>query len=71
MDNPELIDKYDGKLRQIMLDMRHDGIPHKTIYYIFKNLTNELEIMAKSELALSPSEKPEKGHEIDIRASLH
>jgi len=54
MDNPELVDKYIGQLRQIMLDMRHDGIPHRTIHHVFSELTKDLETMALAEEELSP-----------------
>jgi len=64
MDNPELIDKYDDQLRQIMLDMRHDGIPHRTIHHVFSECAKDLEIMAKAEVELNlvAPEKPKKGH---------
>jgi len=48
-DNPQLTDKYDAQLRQIMLDMRHDGIPHRTIHHLFITLTKDLEIMTRAE----------------------
>lgn len=65
MDNPKVIEKYDDQLRQIMLDMRHDGIPHKTIHHVFSELTKDLAIMAKAEgeLSLARPEKPRKGHQ--------
>jgi len=58
-DNPELIEKYDGELRQIMLNMRHDGIPHRTIHHVFDTCTKDLETMAYAEEGLS-SHAPEK-----------
>ena len=54
MDNPDLIDKYDAQLRQIMLDMRHDGIRHKVIHDVFETCTKDLKIMAIAEGELNP-----------------
>ena len=48
-DNPKLIDKYDARLRQIMLDMRHDGIRHEVIHDVFETCTKDLETMARAE----------------------
>jgi len=65
MDNPKLIDKYDEQLRQIMLDMRHDGIRHEVIHDVFETCTKDLETMAKAEGELSPAhtERLKNGHE--------
>jgi len=49
MDNPELIEKYDVQLRQLALDMRHDGIRHEVIKDLFSRLTEDLEIIAHAE----------------------
>jgi len=62
-DNAELIETYDGKLRKIMLDMRHDGIRHEAIYHVFNELTLDIKAMAKAESELSPAH-PEKSVKI-------
>jgi len=54
-DNPELIEKYEGKLHQIMLNMRHDGIRHEAIHHLFNECTKNLEIMACAEKGLEDS----------------
>ena len=51
-DNPELIDKYDGQLRQILLNMRHDGIRIEVIHFVFSQITEDIEqaVIAQGEI---------------------
>jgi len=51
-DNPELIDKYDGQLRQILLNMRHDGIRIEVIHFVFNQITEDIEqaVIAQGEI---------------------
>jgi len=52
MDNPELIDKYDGQLRQILLNMKHDGIRIEVIHFVFNQITEDIEeaVIAQGEI---------------------
>ena len=52
MDNPELIDKYDGQLRQILLNMQHDGIRIEVIHFVFNQITEDIEeaVIAQGEI---------------------
>ena len=52
MDNPELIDKYDGQLRQVLLNMKHDGIRIEVIHFVFNQITEDIEeaVIAQGEI---------------------
>ena len=59
-DNADLIEKYEDKVWQIMLDMRHDGIREEVIYFVFNEAARNLEmrIIAQGELSLPIAERP-------------
>lgn len=64
MDKPELIEKYDAKLHQLMTNMRHDGIRQEVIHFILNQAARQVEmaIIAQAELEPDAPESLEKGH---------
>jgi len=46
MDNPELIDKYEDELSQLIQEMRNDGIAPETIAFILQETVKNLNLMA-------------------------
>lgn len=53
-DNPEIIDRYEAKLQELLTNMNNDGIQPSTVLFIFSEITKNLE------LKLSCSESLEK-----------
>ena len=60
MDNADLIEKYDAKLRQLLTDMHNDGIRYEVIKMLLNESITTLDIIesARSELNGTRSEKP-------------
>jgi len=53
-DNPELIEKYDDELRQLVSRMHKDGIPYSTICFVLRGFWNLFARMQKDGIS-SPS----------------
>lgn len=52
-DNPELIEKYEDELRQLVSRMHRDGIRHEAIRDVFQRITDCLDTMAYAEAWLN------------------
>ena len=44
VDNPELIDRYEAKLQELLTHMHNDGISPSTILFIFSETIKSLEL---------------------------
>lgn len=64
-DNPELIERYDGKLSQLLTNMHNDGIRTEVSHFLLSEKVKALELQMRAEGCLSQCapEKPKKGHE--------
>jgi hypothetical protein len=49
MDDPELIDKYEDELWQIIFGMHKDGINYSTILFVMEEAIKNLNLMAYCE----------------------
>lgn len=59
-DNPELIERYDAKFRQLLTDMHNDGLRYEVIKLLLNESIMALDIIEKAESSLTRSEGFEK-----------
>ena len=59
MDNPDLIERYELELQELIQRMHKDEIRHEVIRDVFQNMTNCLDTMAYAEGWLSQT-RPKK-----------
>jgi len=49
MDNPDLIEKYELELLELIQRMHRDGISYQTIYFVLTEVIKNLDLMAYCE----------------------